>query len=245
MFPFCCQEAYIRRKLKALTARPRATLLGGKAVGCGFSFPKFRHREEVKTRELTASPPSGTGTRRPAELFGKSLGSSSLESTTGRPQPSYLSSQFRFFFFLETSSSLQTLLQATVLVHNQTWEALMSHQILYCILQSNLFQANKVSSIFLSNSLVVLYCSVESYSTELWFLEDMDDGAAPRWTRRYTLQRTLFGEDKPFVSLQYHYMLEVLHGGEMLVWVDRRSTLRAYDPETYTWTDDRAYHWCS
>jgi hypothetical protein len=51
----------------------------------------------------------------------------------------------------------------------------------------------------LGDSLVVVYCNVEDNSTELWFLEDMDDnGTAPRWSRRYTLQCTPFAEDKPW-----------------------------------------------
>ena len=87
----------------------------------------------------------------------------------------------------------------------------------------------------LGDSLVVLYCDVEDCSTELWFLEDMNDDTAPHWTRRYTLQRTPFGEDEPSCPYnKYHYPLVVLDDGKMLVWVDRTSAMRAYNPETCT-----------
>lgn len=91
----------------------------------------------------------------------------------------------------------------------------------------------------LDESLVLLYCNIENCSTELWFLEDMEeDDMTAHWSRRYTLQRTPFGKDEFFfLSLKYHYPLAVLNDGRILVWVNKTSKLRAYDPKTCTWTD--------
>jgi hypothetical protein len=64
----------------------------------------------------------------------------------------------------------------------------------------------------------------------------MEDVTMARWSNRYTLQRTPFEDDNE--SLLYHYPLVVLDDdGRILVWVDRTSTLKAYDPDTWTWTD--------
>ena len=102
----------------------------------------------------------------------------------------------------------------------------------------------------LGDNLVVVYCNVEENSTELWFLEDMDDDddddtAPRRWSRRYTLQCTPVDKKtrghyyfRISASVQqYHYPLEVLEDGRILVWVDTTSALRAYDIETCAWTD--------
>lgn len=106
----------------------------------------------------------------------------------------------------------------------------------------------------LGDSLVVVYCNVEETSTELWFLEDMDDETAPRWSRRYTLECTPFELDKAssykyFMTSatvqQYHCPLAVLDDGRILVWVDKTSALKAYDPVTSTWTDLATLTGCS
>jgi len=49
-----------------------------------------------------------------------------------------------------------------------------------------------------------------------------------------TRRRKPYADDE---SPLYHYPLAVLDDGRILVWVDRTSALRAYDPETCTWTD--------
>ncbi|CAD6261382.1 unnamed protein product [Miscanthus lutarioriparius] len=54
----------------------------------------------------------------------------------------------------------------------------------------------------LGESSVVLYYNVKNGSMELWFLEDMKNDTTARWSKRYTLQCTLFGNDE---SLHYNY----------------------------------------
>ena len=65
----------------------------------------------------------------------------------------------------------------------------------------------------LGESSVVLYYNVKKGSTELWFLEDMEDDTTARWSKQHTLQRTPFGDAE---SPLYHYPLEVLHDGRIL-----------------------------
>ncbi|CAL4904865.1 unnamed protein product [Urochloa decumbens] len=83
----------------------------------------------------------------------------------------------------------------------------------------------------LGERLVTLYCNIRDCLTELWFLVDMDGSI---WTKQYTLQGTAFGNES---ILHYHYPLAVLDDGRVVVWVERKGELRAYDPRTSTWTD--------
>ncbi|CAL4897539.1 unnamed protein product [Urochloa decumbens] len=83
----------------------------------------------------------------------------------------------------------------------------------------------------LGERLVTLYCNIRDCLTELWFLVDMDGSI---WTKQYTLQGTAFGNEP---ILHYHYPLAVLDDGRVVVWVERKGELRAYDPRTSTWTD--------
>ncbi|KAK3137086.1 hypothetical protein QOZ80_5BG0447660 [Eleusine coracana subsp. coracana] len=76
--------------------------------------------------------------------------------------------------------------------------------------------------------LAFVHCNYENSSADVWFLVDVDK---PVWTKRYSMPVEPFG-----MYPRFYRPLVVLDDGRVAVSIEGARIIKAYDPETRTWT---------
>lgn len=91
-----------------------------------------------------------------------------------------------------------------------------------------------------SDCLVFLHSNYNNCSTDLWFMDDMEDMSS-LWTRRYSVGRD------PYLGcpgFSYFCPLVVSDDGVIIFYVEKTMLLKAYDLKTHMWADVDTGSYC-